>query len=324
MATIEKVGECHTYKPEEKKYLFFIMRLISGIGVIPFLFLFIVYFKRRKAFTVMMALNLQLAISQFIGNATNAIPMIDTFALQNSFLCPLQAIVTGIASLARDCFVFVIIYYSYLGFSNQEYIQKSAKKLTIQVSVASWIISIAGAFLSLLGNIESSPSCLCRAKDDSIKAFVFSFFGISAIASNYVIIKLLFEMKEAIIKYINLGNPVGGYYCIRYTKPFLYYNIPIFLQLIVVILRSLRFGDVVPSFGMTFTIEVSRVVVRILIVLAFCYNKTVWKDCGKILTCKEIDINDDEPDIDNSFQNERLTLDDSKNELIRQSINESN
>ena len=148
MATIEKVGECHTYKPEEKKYLFFIMRLISGIGVIPFLLLFIVYFKRRKAFTVMMALNLQLAISQFIGNATNAIPMIDTFALQNSFLCPLQAIVTGIASLARDCFVFVIIYYSYLGFSNQEYIQKSAKKLTIQVSVASWVISIAGSFLS--------------------------------------------------------------------------------------------------------------------------------------------------------------------------------
>ena len=324
MATIEEVGECHIYKAEQNTFLFFIMRIISGIGIIPFLLLFIVYFKRRKAFTVMMALNLQLAISQFIGNATNAIPMIDTFALQNSFLCPLQAIVTGIASLARDCFVFVIIYYSYLGFSNQEYIQKSAKKLTIQVSVASWVISIAGSFLSLLGNIESSPSCLCRAKDDSIKAFVFSFFGISAIASNYVIIKLLFEMKEEIIKYINLGNPVGGNYCIRYTKPFLYYNIPIFLQLIVVILRSLRFGDVVPSFGMTFTIEVSRVVVRILIVLAFCYNKTVWKDCGKILTCKEIDINDDEPDIDNSFQNERLTLDDSKNELIRQSINESN
>lgn len=132
-------------------------------------------------------------------------------------------------------------------------------------------------------------------------------------------------MKEEIIKYINMGNPMGGHYCMRYAKPFLYYNIPIFLELIIVVLRSLRLGDFKPPFEMSLIIEASRIIVRILVVLAFCYNKNVWRDCGKILTCKEIDLKvpDDDYDIDLSFQNERLTIDDSKNE-IRPSINEEN
>lgn len=122
-----------------------------------------------------MALHCQLAIGQFIGNATNAIPMINTLELEKSILCYSQAILTGNASLSRNCFVFLIIYYSYLGFSNQEYLQNSAKKLTIIVSISSWVISIAGSFLPLLGNVKSSPSCLCRADDIIIKAFFYSF-----------------------------------------------------------------------------------------------------------------------------------------------------
>lgn len=122
----------------------------------------------------------------------------------------------------------MIIYYSYLGLTNPEYLQHSAKKLTIFVSIVSWLITIAGASIQLLGNITSSPACLCRAKDTGIKAFFYSFFAVSAIASNAVIIRLLIAMKGEIVKYISLGNPIGGHYCMRYTKPFLYYNIPIF------------------------------------------------------------------------------------------------
>lgn len=86
MALSEEKGECDMYLENQRKISFFITRLLSGVGMIPFFLLFIVYFKRRKRFTVMMSLHLQLAIGQFLGNASNAAPMIDTLLEKSPYV----------------------------------------------------------------------------------------------------------------------------------------------------------------------------------------------------------------------------------------------
>ncbi len=61
--------------------------------------------------------------------------------------------------------------------------------------------------------------------------------------------------------------------CIKYTKPFIYYNIPLLLEGLVVIerLMPILFKAFRASFGMMMVIEISRIVSRVLILLAYCY-----------------------------------------------------
>ena len=123
--------EYRTYNESQLNTYFIITRILAGIGTIPFVILFIIYFQRRHHFTVMILLNLQLSISQFFGNGMNYYPLMNTEQRVHSIWCSIQAIQSNIASISRNILVFIIILYSYLGFSYSSFFSKHSYKMTI-------------------------------------------------------------------------------------------------------------------------------------------------------------------------------------------------
>ena len=85
--------EDYEFYSENQLYILLIVtRAISAIGIIPFLIIGIVYYKRRTSITITMIINIQLCFSQFIGNAGNFYPLINTKELEQSALCTIQGI----------------------------------------------------------------------------------------------------------------------------------------------------------------------------------------------------------------------------------------
>ena len=102
--------------------------------------------------------------------------------------------------------------------------------------------------------------------------------------------------------------------CIKYTKPFIYYNIPLLLQGLAVIerLMPILFKAFRASFGMIMVIEISRIVSRVLILLAYCYIGNVRKYCWRLIQCKKIsdDYSDELCEMNERMTNSELKFDD--------------
>ena len=71
----------------------------------------------------------------------------------------------------------------------------------------------------------------------------------------------------------------------KISKKFIYLNIPILLQLLVVVLRFLRKFYAETPFGIALLIQIPRDLVRILTVIAFCFNERVIKELTDIIGC---------------------------------------
>lgn len=192
--------EDYEFYSENQLYILLIVtRAISAIGIIPFLIIGIVYYKRRTSITITMIINIQLCFSQFIGNAGNFYPLINTKELEQSALCTIQGIQFYFASYSRDILIFIIILFSYLNFTYPDKLVKHSKKFLIIVTIVCWSISTIIALCYLIVEFASSPTCLCRAKNFTPRIIKYAFFGFFAFVSNIFIIMLLYEMKKQTI-----------------------------------------------------------------------------------------------------------------------------
>ena len=75
----------HTFTIEQKNVIFYVTRILTGVTLIPFIIIIIVYINNRKNFTTIMWFNLQLCISQLLGNSNNCFPMMYSEELEKSF-----------------------------------------------------------------------------------------------------------------------------------------------------------------------------------------------------------------------------------------------
>lgn len=114
----------------------------------------------------------------------------------------------------------------------------------------------------------------------------FVYYGyliVMSIAINILIVMMLIEMK----KHMNTNNKEE---CFKLTRHFLFFNIPIFLQLFVIALKSLPLFGVTSPFFLSLLIEIMRIIVRCLIVVIICYNKTILKEFIYIIKGKKSEI----------------------------------
>lgn len=282
MSLSDSKEEFLSFTENERLIIFIVTRIVCIIGFFPFILLFIVYCKRSKNFTIFMVINSQLCISQLIGNASNFYPMIDTKKLEDSALCKIQAIQTYISSFSRDILIFVIMLITYLNYLNPQKVNAYSKLIIWITTIGCWAFSITASLLYLLVDIASSASCLCRPRHLLPRFLKYGFFYFSSIVSNVFVFLLLCEMK----KQIHVKEDKK--YWKKFLKKFIILNIPVAFELVVVIGRTSKNSTVNShSFPLSLALETTRDLVRIFIVIAFCFNERVRNELGILLCCKK-------------------------------------
>ena len=118
-----------TFTIEQKNVIFYVTRILTGVTLIPFIIIIIVYINNRKNFTTIMWFNLQLCISQLLGNSNNCFPMMYSEKLEKSFVCKSQVIITYISAFSRSILIFGIILSSYFIFLRKE--KQNAKNIIV-------------------------------------------------------------------------------------------------------------------------------------------------------------------------------------------------
>ena len=275
-----------TFTIEQKNVIFYVTRILTGVTLIPFIIIIIVYINNRKNFTTIMWFNLQLCISQLLGNSNNCFPMIYSEKLEKSFVCKSQVIITYISAFSRSILIFGIILSSYFNFSKKRE-TKCQKYNCLIISIICWIVSISFALCYLMTELKSSPTGYCKANGKTMSFVYYGYLIVMSVAINILIIMMLIEMK----KQMNTSTE-DKKDCYKLTRHFLFFNIPIFLQLCVIALKSLPYFGLTSPFYLSLIVEIIRILVRCLIVVIICYNKTIVKEFINIIMCKKIDPSD--------------------------------
>lgn len=87
MLPVNERSSFDAFTNEQKNVIFYVTRILTGVTLIPFILLIVVYIRIWRNFTPIMWFNLQLCISQFLGDSNNFFPMIYTKELEESFVC---------------------------------------------------------------------------------------------------------------------------------------------------------------------------------------------------------------------------------------------
>ena len=185
----------HTFTIEQKNVIFYVTRILTGVTLIPFIIIIIVYINNRKNFTTIMWFNLQLCISQLLGNSNNCFPMMYSEKLEKSFVCKSQVIITYISAFSRSILIFGIIISSYFNFSKKRE-TKCQKYNCLIISIICWIVSISFALCYLMTELKSSPTGYCKANGKTMSFVYYGYLIVMSVAINILIIMMLIEMKK--------------------------------------------------------------------------------------------------------------------------------
>ena len=183
-----------TFTIEQKNVIFYVTRILTGVTLIPFIIIIIVYINNRKNFTTIMWFNLQLCISQLLGNSNNCFPMMYSEKLEKSFVCKSQVIITYISAFSRSILIFGIILSSYFNFSKKRE-TKCQKYYCLIISIICCIVSISFALCYLMTKLKSSPTGYCKANEKTMSFVYYGYLIVMSVAINILIIIYIMHIQ---------------------------------------------------------------------------------------------------------------------------------
>lgn len=183
-----------------------ILRIISGLSIIIYLFFLFFFFCKIKALTMSNKYNIQFCLSNLIYSISMVIPDIRDIPI----LCKCQSSITLFAELNTIAIGTYIVIIAQLNFVNINILDKEKTKVYIVSIITSWIFPFIYAFIAYFFSGSTSISEFCWLSEPY---FIFSYIGIRMIyfiVFFYYLYKLIRELKVYHCK-INLGEIYNEY-----------------------------------------------------------------------------------------------------------------
>ena len=273
--------------PFQLDIIFWVTRIISGVNIIPYIFLIITYSK-RKTFNFTMCINIQLCITQLSGNISFFFPLINTPELEASIICKLQALFCYIASYGVYFILTVILTITFLNYYCRQLMERRGVLIETICCVISWACTIGLCVMDMFQPIGSGPVAYCRcsgAVEQKISIVVFAVFVFVPNLLICLMIKGMIQEKQ------NAKDTQERSVFMNVIQKLIVFNIPITLAIVSLVMRLNRKKYANKSQGLFVLLLVSEIIKTIsgvITVCVFCFNKTALAELYAILCCKNM------------------------------------
>ena len=183
-----------------------ILRIISGLSIILYLFILLFFFCKIKTLTMSDKYNIQFCISNLIYSISMIFPDIRDIPV----LCKCQSSLNLFAELNTIAIGTYIVIIAQLNFVNINILDKEKTKVFILSVITSWIFPFIYAFIAYYFSGSTSISEFCWLSEPYL---IFSYIGIRMIyfiVFFYNLYKMIKELKVYHCK-INLGEVYNEY-----------------------------------------------------------------------------------------------------------------